>query len=149
MKIELAIQPNLKFIKRKQLEQDIERILRQVHRTGQRFSFLVCDNACIKRLNKKYFGKREATDVIAFPLATSRRERFVGEVVVSLDEADRVAAALGQKRRHELLLYFIHGILHLLGYDDRRRRQREIMEHKQRQIFEKIINANTARKLKP
>jgi probable rRNA maturation factor len=54
--------------------------------------------------------------VLSFPFATA--PVLVGEVLLSADTARREAAARGHCAYHELLLYAVHGVLHLLGYDD-------------------------------
>ena len=67
------------------------------------------DDATIARVHEDFMGIPGATDVITF---------HHGEIVVSLDTAARVAADLGRAIADEVLLYCIHGLLHLHGYDD-------------------------------
>jgi probable rRNA maturation factor len=65
----------------------------------------------------------------------------LGEVVVSVEEAVAVAEKLKIDWQVELLLYLIHGILHLIGFEDSTAVQRKKMEKKQREIllkFQKI-----------
>jgi probable rRNA maturation factor len=57
------------------------------------------------------------TDVLSF-LLDRDGDRLEGEVIVSADTAMRTAAQLNWPAEHELLLYVIHGVLHLVGYDD-------------------------------
>lgn len=59
------------------------------------------------------------TDVLTFPMDADRRGRILsGEVVVCVPEAKRRAAREGHDVRRELLLYALHGMLHLCGFDD-------------------------------
>jgi probable rRNA maturation factor len=67
----------------------------------------------IRRLNLRFLDRDEATDVLAFPL-----EEDEGEVVVSAERALAIAKELGVDPEAELMLYVVHGILHLVGYDD-------------------------------
>jgi probable rRNA maturation factor len=62
-------------------------------------------------------GLDRATDVLAFPLADAPGG-LLGEVVASAETARREAAARGLAPADELLLYVVHGVLHLLGFDD-------------------------------
>lgn len=102
-------------------------------------SIVFVDDAEIRKLNAKYRGRNEPTDVLAFPMsgagdAVPQRE-ILGDVVVSAERALSYAEEHGLKVEDELSLYSIHGILHLLGYDDTtgadagkmRRREKELL----------------------
>ncbi len=71
-------------------------------------------------LHAQFLGIPGPTDVLTFPLETGGRGRVIsGEVVICVPEARRRCAETGGKLREELLLYALHGLLHLCGYDDR------------------------------
>lgn len=101
-------------------------------------SFVFCDNQFITELNYNYFKKNAATDVISFPLSDDMEPNYLGEVVVSVEEAVLTAKELKLNWQKELLLYTIHGILHLIGFKDKTSKQREEMEQKQQEIFSKF-----------
>jgi probable rRNA maturation factor len=82
-------------------------------------SILVVNDAAIRKLNRAWRGKDRATDVLSFPHADPR-DGLLGDVVVSLDTAERVAAAEGRPVGAELDRYLAHGLLHLLGHDHER-----------------------------
>jgi probable rRNA maturation factor len=71
----------------------------------------------IRVLNKRFLQHDEPTDVISFPYQRSKSD-LQGELAVSTETATTVAIARGHAPADELLLYIIHGILHLCGYDD-------------------------------
>jgi probable rRNA maturation factor len=77
----------------------------------------VVDDARIRDLNRRYLDHDEPTDVLSFDLA-DENGRLEGDVVVSAEMAERAATRLLWPAGDELLLYVIHGILHLVGYDD-------------------------------
>jgi probable rRNA maturation factor len=79
---------------------------------------LVSDDK-IALLNWEYLGHRGPTDVITFPLSLPGDEALEGDVVISVDTAARESSARGQPLMAEVLLYAVHGVLHLLGYDDK------------------------------
>jgi len=91
---------------------------------GQRVevSILLVDDAAIQALNARYRGKDEATDVLSFTqedaFVIPGEPRILGDVVVSIDTATRQAAAGGRSLEDEVAQLIIHGVLHLLGYDD-------------------------------
>jgi len=80
-------------------------------------SVAVVDAEQMKALNRCYTGRQRETDVLAFPLADAS-DPMVGEVVVCATVAQDEAAARGVPAEDELALYVLHGMLHLLGYDD-------------------------------
>jgi probable rRNA maturation factor len=80
-------------------------------------SVAVVDNAAIHRLNRRYLEHDWPTDVITFPLADDP-PHLEGEIVVSHETAEQAAAEAGWSADNELLLYVVHGALHLGGYDD-------------------------------
>ena len=99
---------------------------------------MLVDNRLITDLNQRYFKKKTPTDVIAFALGDDLDPDYLGEVVVSVEEAVKIAQQLKISWQKELLLYSIHGILHLVGYDDRSQRKRQIMEKKQQELLNKL-----------
>ncbi len=79
---------------------------------------LVGDKA-MSALHERFMGIAGPTDVLTFPLDEDARGRVTaGEVVVCVPEARRRAKAEGTELQHEVLLYAVHGMLHLCGYDD-------------------------------
>jgi probable rRNA maturation factor len=87
----------------------------------------------IKELNKTYRNKDKATDVLSFPLE-DMPGMPLGSIVISIDTAKRVANELGHSIEEEIKLLFIHGLLHLLGYDheidngEMREKEKEVIE---------------------
>ncbi len=84
----------------------------------------------ITRLNRRYLGRDRPTDVIAFPYE-SRLGHLEGEVVINADEALRQAERVTHGPQEELLLYAVHGVLHLLGHDDAAPEQRKHMHERE------------------
>jgi rRNA maturation RNase YbeY len=73
-------------------------------------------------LHEQFLGIAGPTDVLTFPLEVDRRGRpLAGEVVVCVPEARRRSAVEGTGLKQEVLLYALHGLLHLCGFDDRTR----------------------------
>ncbi len=141
MKVEITNQQSLKSLNLKSLHRQLKKTLKLLDLSSQELSLVLCDNKFIKKLNKKYFKKSSATDVISFSLKDKSNPNYLGEVVVSVEEAinvgNRHACSL-HKWQDEVLLYCIHGILHLIGYDDRTKKQREDMSAKEKEILRKL-----------
>lgn len=80
-------------------------------------SLAVVDDLTIHDLNRRFLSHDYPTDVLSFLLGQTG-DYLEGEVVASADTAVRSAADYDWPAMHELVLYVIHGTLHLLGYDD-------------------------------
>jgi len=87
----------------------------------------------IRELNLFYLGKCGATDVISFNIVNTKKE-LVADIAVSTDTAVRNAETFKTTPGYELYLYIVHGILHLLGYDDNTARKRDLMQRKAQEI---------------
>jgi probable rRNA maturation factor len=82
-------------------------------------SVALVNDAVIREVNREHLDHDWATDSIAFSYEDDPSPDAVsGEVIVSGETALREAEGRGKDPRHELLLYVVHGTLHLLGWDD-------------------------------
>lgn len=106
-------------------------------------SLVLVNDMYIRNLNWKYRKKDLATDVLAFPMRDSRglSGPVLGDVVISVETAKREARKRKKTFQEELDLYFVHGILHLLGYDDEKPRARKKMKTKEQEIL-KLLKAS-------
>lgn len=83
-------------------------------------SVALVGDATMSRIHKQFLGIEGPTDVMTFPLETDQRGRVVsGEVVVCVPEARRQAKRRKIPVWREVLLYALHGMLHMSGFDDR------------------------------
>ncbi len=96
-----------------------------------RLSIAVVDDGAIRQLNRRWLQHDYATDVLSFPLSAAG-EPLEGEVVVSADTAAHAAAGYGWRTMDEMLLYVVHGTLHLVGYDDSTADARQSMRQRER-----------------
>jgi probable rRNA maturation factor len=80
-------------------------------------SIAVVDDREIHALNRRHLNHDYPTDVLSF-LLDRDGDRLEGEIIVSADTAQAAAPRFGWSPSDELLLYVIHGALHLVGYDD-------------------------------
>ena len=87
------------------------------------------DDETMARLHEQFLGKKGPTDVLSFP---------DGEIVVSGDTALREARSRGVDPLHELVLYVVHGALHLDGHDDRKPKDRSRMRDAERRILREL-----------
>lgn len=81
-------------------------------------SIVIVDDAEMARLHRQHRQENGTTDVLTFDLRDSTQDDVEGDLVICIDEAARQAAGRGHETRLEVLLYAVHGLLHLLDYDD-------------------------------
>lgn len=97
----------------------VQQILADHQIARSEISIAVVDDPAIRQLNNQYLGHDYETDVISFVLDYDEDAgALAGQLIVSSDTANRLAAEVGVQMQDELLLYVIHGTLHLVGYDD-------------------------------
>lgn len=97
-------------------------------------SVAVVDDRTIQAIHRKYLNHDDPTDVISFPLEW-KDGCLDGEIVVSAETALAAAQELGWPAENELLLYVVHGTLHLLGYDDQSQPDRREMRDRERRYL--------------
>ena len=90
-------------------------------------------------LHQEFMGIAGTTDVLSFPLEADARGRVIsGEVVVCVPQARRQAKIRKTAAKHELLLYAVHGMLHLPGHDDRTDRAYHAMHAAEDELMMKL-----------
>lgn len=105
-------------------------------------NFLFVNDREIKKWHKEYLYDPTPTDVISFSMREgghSMGEDILGDIVISVDTAKRQAKENGKKLNEELTLYMIHGVLHLLGYDDLTPQKKKKMDAVQFPLLEKVL----------
>lgn len=124
--IEVADQQTAVAVDAALLERAAAAILRDHGPPACRISIAIVDDHTIHRLNRQYLQHDYPTDVLSFVLERTA-DLLEGEVVVSAETARAQAARYAWSAHDELLLYVIHGLLHLVGYDDQTPAGREEM----------------------
>jgi probable rRNA maturation factor len=113
-----------------------DRALTAVGRAGADVDLLVVDDRAIAGLNRLHRGVGHRTDVLAFPLeAPGLPSSLVGQIVISAETARRQARRLDVPLAVELDLLVTHGVLHLVGYDDRDPVEAGLMHAREREIL--------------
>ena len=85
--------------------------------TQKDIELLVVHNDEIQELNKEHRNIDKATDVLSFPMDFEFDNMPLGSIVISVDYVEEKAKEYGHTFNEEFNLLFIHGLLHLLGFD--------------------------------
>lgn len=108
-------------------------------------SLVVTTDEVVEELNRTYRGVNRTTDVLAFPLeggdfpSLPGVSKHLGEVIISFPQATRQAEEQGHQLREELSLLVIHGILHLLGYEDEDEDEEPRMRAREAEILKLVL----------
>ncbi|MDD4953877.1 MAG: rRNA maturation RNase YbeY [Candidatus Omnitrophica bacterium] len=110
-----------------------------IKKSGEITVCFVDDNK-IKELNKEYSGQAFPTDVLAFDYSKNTSE-ISADIAVSTETAIRQSKIFKTTPLYEVYLYLIHGVLHLLGYDDDTLRKQARMQKRAEAILSSILFA--------
>jgi len=128
-----------RIVQRRRLERIAARVCAgELDGGSVEISVLLCDDSAITALNRKYRRKNAPTDVLSFEqenTADSPGVRALGDIVISLETAERNCGGDRTLVRREVDMLFCHGLLHLLGYDHHTAGERAEMRRKQAQYL--------------
>lgn len=132
----LATLANLEKKKPRHLK---KKVLKELESRGV-LSLSLVNNRQIKELNAQWRGKNKATDVLSFPMGLEPPEPGVawefGEIIISVEKAQSQAKEYGHSYKRELAFLFVHGFLHLLGFDHQTKAEEKEMFGRQKQILD-------------
>jgi probable rRNA maturation factor len=96
------------------------------------------DDEMIQRRNKQFLDHDEPTDVLTFPMSAHRAKKLEADILIGVEVALREAQERGHDIQIELLLYVIHGLLHLCGYDDLDEKSAAAMRERERHYLKAL-----------
>ncbi|MDP2954038.1 MAG: rRNA maturation RNase YbeY [Chloroflexota bacterium] len=136
------------------LERLAEYVLAREVQAQACLSLVLAPDQIVMELNQRYLGRNEPTDVLAFPAGPLLgappdlpEENYLGDVLISLPQAERQAPDYGFSTQEELELLTIHGILHLVGYDEQEEATREVMWRRQEELLKGFRTHPSAEKM--
>jgi probable rRNA maturation factor len=114
--------------------------------SGTEVSLVLADDAYIHELNRQYRGKDCPTDVLSFALNEGNEpeildgpdENLLGDIIISLETAERQAQEFGHSLERELAYLTVHGMLHLLGYDHETEQDRTEMRTEEEFVLSQL-----------
>ena len=104
-------------------------------------TILLSNNKNIKRLNKKFRNKNKSTDVLSFPSEQKlniKKSPYIGDIVVSYEFMNQPKVLSTLEFKNKVTRIFIHGFLHLLGYDHIKLRDFKEMLSEEEKIYQTI-----------
>lgn len=141
--IEILIDSSVRGVSASWVRRIVAGTLEAEKKATRSVSVLLTNDDAIRVLNKKYLKHDRPTDVIAFWVKEPRKvnephREHLGDVVVSVERAKKEAPHYGVSFREELARYIVHGVLHLVGYNDESDREEKVMHKRQEVILKKL-----------
>ncbi len=105
---------------------------------------LLSNNANIKKLNKKFRKKNKPTDVLSFPSGENYKKKkvsYLGDIIISYEYMNNSKKITLKEFKKNIIRIFIHGFLHLIGFDHLRIKDFKRMVKEEEKIL-KIVYLN-------
>jgi probable rRNA maturation factor len=135
MKLNIINLQKLHFIDKNRVKKLISSILK-VEKKNAELNLVFTDNKKIKKINKTFLGHNFVTDVISFGYNNVSLENNIsGEIIISVEMAVKLAQKLKCTIEGEIALYLVHGLLHLLGYNDKLKKDARKMHQREKELL--------------
>ena len=104
-------------------------------------TILLSNNKNIKRLNKKFRNKNKSTDILSFPTQKKlniKKSPYIGDIAVSYEFMNKPKSLSILEFKNKVTKIFIHGFLHLLGYDHIKLKDFKKMHVEEEKIYKEV-----------
>ena len=104
-------------------------------------SLLLSNNKCIKKLNKNFRNKNKSTDILSFPLTKKKlrsKKIYIGDIIISYDFMNKPKSQNIKDFKEKVVKTFIHGFLHLLGFDHIKDKDYKKMLSEEERIYKSV-----------
>ena len=105
-------------------------------------TLLLSNNKCIKKLNKQFRNKNKATDILSFPFQKKiklKKKSYIGDIIISYNFMDKPKKQEIKLFKNKVIKTFIHGFLHLLGFDHNKFKDYKEMIQEEQKIYQSVI----------
>ena len=106
-------------------------------------TLLLSNNRCIKKLNKNFRNKNKSTDILSFPFVKKTlisKKTYIGDIIISYDFMNKPRSQNIKSFKEKVIKTFIHGYLHLLGFDHVKDKDYRIMLGEEEKIYKSVIS---------
>ena len=107
------------------------------------FTLLLSNNKNIQKLNKLFRKKNRPTDILSFPLTKKVRvskQTYLGDIIISYNFINKSKSLNTKLFKEKVIKIFIHGFLHLLGFDHKKNKDYIKMLKEEGQIYKSVIS---------
>ena len=106
-------------------------------------TLLLSNNRCIKKLNKEFKNKNKSTDILSFPFTKKiklSKKTYIGDIIISYNFMNKPKSQNIKNFKEKIIKTFIHGFLHLLGFDHIKNKDYKKMLSEEEKIFKSVIS---------
>ena len=106
-------------------------------------SLLLSNNKKIKILNKKFRNKNKSTDILSFPsskILKISKQTYLGDIIISFNFMNKPKSQTNREFKEKIIKTFIHGFLHLLGFDHVKNKDYLKMLKEEEKIYKSVIS---------
>ena len=124
---------------RNKLKNFIRDLFKKQGKKPETINYIFCSDQYLLAINKKYLKHNYYTDIITFDLSDNEKE-LKAEIYISIDRVKENARRLGLSINSELHRVIFHGSIHLCGYNDKKRKEKERMREMEDQLLDQYFN---------
>ena len=121
---------NYRIEQKNKIRNWISEALSAENKRFKEISYIICSDSFLLELNKDFLKHNSLTDVITFNLSVDD-DNIIGEIYISIDRVKENSKQYGVKLQEELKRVMIHGLLHLVGYNDITKQEKIMMRKKE------------------
>ena len=106
-------------------------------------TLLLSNNKNIKKLNKDFRNKNKPTDILSFPFSKKvklTKKTYIGDIIISYDFINKPKSKKLKYFKENLIKTFIHGFLHLLGFNHVKNNDYKKMLKEEERIYKSVIS---------
>ncbi len=106
-------------------------------------TLLLSNNKNIKKLNKNFRNQNKSTDILSFPFQDKLKKsknNYIGDIIISYNYIDKPKSQDLKRFKEKLIKIFIHGFLHLIGFDHKKNIDYKKMIIEEQKIYQSVIS---------
>jgi len=125
---------NFKISNKKEIRTLLKEICKKENKKISFINCVFCSDNRLLEINKKYLNNTSLTDVVTFDFTTNKKT-IEGDIYISIDRVKENAKKYKQLFKTELLRIIIHGLLHLIGFSDKTKEEKNTMTLKENEYL--------------
>jgi len=125
---------NFKISNKKEIRALLKKICKKENKKISFINYVFCSDNRLLEINKKYLNHTSLTDVVTFDFSTNKKN-IEGDVYISIDRIKENAKKYKETFKKELLRIIIHGLLHLIGFLDKTKEEKNTMTLKENEYL--------------
>lgn len=122
--------PNFQLKKKREIKSWIKRVIETENQKVGQVDIIFCSDEYLLEMNTKYLNHNYLTDIITFGLSEDPK-KISGDLFISIERVEENSQTYNTTFDEELRRVIVHGVLHLIGYDDKQKSDKQVMTGKE------------------